>query len=49
MLATQNVGNYVEKLTGITDDLLAREGIPFDKILLMLKNMLALIFQKLNL
>jgi len=37
VLATQNVGNYVEKLTGITDDLLAREGIPFDKILLMLK------------
>ena len=24
VLASQNVGNYVEKLTGITDDLLAR-------------------------
>ncbi|MGI6735520.1 MAG: exonuclease domain-containing protein [Bacilli bacterium] len=37
VLPTQDIGNYVEKLTGITDDMLTKDGISYDKVLPMLK------------
>lgn len=37
VLAKENIGHHVQNLTGITSEILQKEGVSFDKVMVMLK------------